>query len=219
MKPLHILMFLVALLVSPLLALLAWTFNPLAPAVAWMLSGWQDELLGRFAFMAVVNTLSTTLTNLDAAQVTHAASYIDGSKIREKIETLETANGDSVGSTYRFFRVPSWARVTDLILDSDDIGTTTAADFGLYRTAADGGAVVDADFFASAVVLNGGALANQNITHESAVVDAADYGKRIWEQLGLSADPQVEYDVAATLTGAADAAATMTLRIRYSDGN
>lgn len=164
--------------------------------------------------MAVVNTKSTTITNLDAAQVTHAKAYASGGAIKEWVETLETANGDSIASVYRFFRVPSWIRVTDVILDSDDIGTTTIADFGLYDTAANGGAVVDADFFGSAVSLKDGALANSNITKESAVVDIANSGKRLWEQLGLSADPQKYYDVCATLTAAADAAGTITLRLR-----
>jgi hypothetical protein len=166
---------------------------------------------------AVVNTKSTTITNLDAAQVKRASAFANGAPLKEFIETVEIANGDSVGSTFRFFRVPSWMRVSELIGDWDDIGTTGAADFGLYKTAADGGAVVDADFFASAVVLNTGALANQQLVHESAVVDLPNYGKRIWEQLGLTEDPKIYYDVVATLTGAADAAGTLTLRLRGTE--
>lgn len=164
---------------------------------------------------AVVNTKSTIITNADAGDLN--PDYQSRGKVRESIATLETVNGDSIGSTFRFSRVWSGWRVTDVILDSDDIGATTVADFGLYRTALDGGAVVDADFFASAVSLSGGALANSNITHESAVVDLPNYGKRLWEQLGLSADPGVWYDVVATLTAAADAAGTITLRVRSAE--
>jgi hypothetical protein len=185
-----------------------------AAALASPLKAYHDNHL---AMYAVVNTKSTTITNLDAAQVVRAKAFANSAPIKEWIETLETVNGDSIASTYRFFRVPSWLRVSDLILDSDDIGTTTIADFGLYKTAADGGAVVDADFFASAQSLSGGALANTNITHESGVIDAANYGKRLWEQLGLSSDPQIYYDVVATLTAAADAAGTITLRLRGSE--
>lgn len=166
---------------------------------------------------AVVNTKSTTLTNLDAAQVTRAKAFANGAPIKEWIETNEIANGDSVGSTFRFFRVPSWVRVSELIGDWDDIGLTGAGDFGLYDTAANGGAVVDADFFASAVVMNTGALKDQQLVHESAVVDLPNYGKRLWEQLGLTADPQKYYDVVLTLTGAADAAGTVTLRLRGTE--
>jgi hypothetical protein len=169
--------------------------------------------------MAVVNTKSTLVTNADSTTQTLNAMSNDGGKLRSKIGTLEAVSGDSIGSTYRLVRVPSNARVDAVLLTSDDIGTTTIADFGLYRTAADGGAVVDADFFGSAVNLSSGALAKTDITYESAVVDAANHGKMLWEQLGLSADPRVMYDVTATLTAAADAAGTITLRVNYVDGN
>lgn len=166
---------------------------------------------------AVVTVKSTTITNLDAAQVVRAKAFSNGATLKEWIETNEVANGDSAASKYIFFRVPSWLRVSELIADTDDIGTTTTADIGLYRTAADGGAVVDADFFASAVVWNAGALANQQVVHESGVIDLPNYGKRLWEQLGLTADPQVYYDVVATLVGAADGAGTITLRLRGTE--
>ena len=167
--------------------------------------------------MAVVNTKSTTLTNLDAAQVVKAKAFANGAPLKEWIETVLHASGDSIGSTYRYFRVPSWTRVSELLVDSPDIGTTGIADIGLYRTAADGGAVVDADFFASALALSGGALANSQAAHESGVVAVADYGKRLWEQLGLAADPQTYYDVVMTLTAAHDAAGNVTLRLRGTE--
>jgi hypothetical protein len=168
--------------------------------------------------MAVVNTKSTTITNLEASPIVLTNPLKSRGRLRESIETLETANGDSIASTYRFLRVHSSWRISDVILDSDDIGTTTIADFGLYKTTGDGGAVVDADFFASAVSLKDGALANTNITKESGVVDIANSGKALWEQLALTTDPGLFYDVTATLTAAADAAGTITLRVRYVDG-
>lgn len=175
------------------------------------------EPISGLTMAAVVAVKSTTITNLDAAQVVRAKAFANGAALKEWIETNEVANGDSAASTYRFFRVPSWVRVSELLIDSDDIGTTTTGDIGLYRTAQDGGAVVDADFFASAVVLNAGALANSQAAHESAVIDLPNYGKRLWEQLALTADPQVYYDVAVTLVGAADAAGSITLRLRGTE--
>lgn len=138
--------------------------------------------------MAVVNTLSTSVTNNDGKYLNPA--YKGGGLVRQMTETLEVASGDSVGSTYRFFRVWSGWRVDSMVLWSDDIGTTTIADFGLYDVAAvNGGAVVDADFFGSAVSLKDGAVSNTDITYESAVVAIENRPKRIWEQLGLTADP------------------------------
>ena len=163
--------------------------------------------------MAVVNTKSTSITNVDAGDLN--ADYKTRGPIREAVETLEAVSGDSIASTYRMVRVWSGWRVTDVILDCDAI-TTCAADIGLYRTAADGGAVVDADFFASAQSL-ATVLNSQNVTNESAVVDIANKGKRLWEMLALTADPGVWYDVVVTLTAAAGSAGTVTLRVRFAE--
>lgn len=166
--------------------------------------------------MAVLHYKSAAITNRDATPRVINNARTVGAVLRGAVGTIEAVTGDSAGSTYRFFSVPSNALVRDLLLYSDDIGTTGAADFGLYRTTADGGAVVDADFFASAVVLNAGALNGTDITHESTVFGPEDAEKPLWEALGLSSDPSIEYDVAATLTGAADAGGTITLKMGYA---
>lgn len=168
--------------------------------------------------MAVVATKSTMITNQDATPVVEAPAYQHHGRLREMVESFSIANGDSIGSTYRVLRVWSGWRISDLVLDSPDIGTTTIADFGLYQTAENGGAVVDADFFASAQSLKDGAVANTSIARESGVITIANADTRIWEQLGLSSDPKVWYDVTATLTAAADAAGEAGLRLRYVDG-
>jgi hypothetical protein len=83
----------------------------------------------------------------------------------------------------------------------------------LARTAADGGGYVDQDFFASAVAL-GSALNGTDITYEAAsgaAMDIANIEKRIWEVLGLTSDPNLEYDVLATVTTAITAAGTISL--------
>lgn len=168
--------------------------------------------------MAVENRKSNLVTNADASPVTFNKSWLDGGVLREKVSVLEAVSGDSADSVYRMFRVRSNWRVSELLLSADDIGTTTAADVGVYRTAADGGAVVDADLFGSAVSLSGGAISDVNVAHESGVYDISESEKQLWELLGLSEDPGLEYDLALTLTGAADAAGTIVAKLRYSDG-
>lgn len=166
--------------------------------------------------MATEALKSNNITNADATPVTVNNSRIDGAMERIKVATIEVSTTKDVGSTYRFVRVPSNAVITQVLLYSDDIGTTTTADFGLYRTAEDGGAVVDADFFASAVSLKDGALTASDITHESGVFNIDDAEKPLYTALGLSADPMLDYDIVATLTGASDAAGTVTLKVRYT---
>jgi len=166
--------------------------------------------------MAVVAVKSTLVTNADALPAVLNNPRVDGGFERIEVATAAITSGDNTGSTYRMFRVPSNAVVTDLRIYSPDIGTTTISDIGLYRTAKDGGAVQDADFFASALSLKDGALNGVDVLHEAAVFTIANSGKELWDALGLSADPSVFYDVALTLTADADATATVKLIGRYA---
>ena len=164
--------------------------------------------------MAVVAVKSTLITNADATPVVLNSPRVDGGSERVAVATAAITDTDSIASTYRMFRVPSNAVMTDLRIYSPDIGTTTITDIGLY--AADGGAVADADFFASAVSLKDGALNGVDVLHESAVFSIANSGKELWDALGLTSDPGVFYDVTLTLTAAADATGTVKLVGRYT---
>lgn len=166
--------------------------------------------------MAVENLKSSVITNADATPVVLNNARLAGAPVREAIGTKQASASASIGSTYRLARIPSNARISEVILSCDAFDTTGAADVGIYQTADNGGAVVDADFFASAVVLTT-ALPNTAVTHESGVFGIEDVEKPLWEALGLTADPQRDYDVALTLTAANGAGATpdVTLRVRY----
>ncbi len=166
--------------------------------------------------MAVVAVKSTLVTNADATPAVLNNPRVDGGYERIEVSTVAITSGDTTASTYRMFRVPSNAVMTDLRIYSPDIGTTTIADIGLYRTAKDGGAVQDADFFASALSLKDGALNGVDVLHEAAVFTIANSGKELWDALGLTSDPSVFYDVALTLTADADATGTVKLIGRYA---
>ena len=166
--------------------------------------------------MAVEARKSSLITNADAVPAVLNNPRVDGGFERIEVATVAITNADSTGSTYRMFRVPSNAVMTDLRIYSPDIGTTTIADIGLYRTAKDGGAVQDADFFASALSLKDGALNGVDVLHEAAVFTIANSGKELWDALGLTSDPSVFYDVTLTLTGDADATGTVKLIGRYT---
>lgn len=159
--------------------------------------------------MAVVNTKSTVVSNGDALPAIITTAQLGDGRMRQKRGVVAAVSGDDIGSTFRFFRVKSNDIMAKLMLSCDAI-TTCAADVGLYQKASAGGAVVDADFFASAQSL-ATAVSNLDITRESGVVTVANMEKPIWEALGLTADPQVEYDVVATLTAAAGSAGGIAL--------
>lgn len=166
--------------------------------------------------MAVVNTKAAALTSADATSQTLVSPKVMGAPLRIATGTAELANGDSIASTIRLCRVPSRARVHRVLIGCDAI-TSGAADVGVYRVAADGGAVVDADLFASAQSIASAIVINTDITHESGVYGVEDVEKPLWEAAGLSADPQCWFDVVATLTAAAAAAGTLTLHVVYAD--
>jgi len=167
--------------------------------------------------MAVENLKSSAITNADATPLVLSNARIMAGAMREAIGTKQASASASIASTYTLCRIPSNARISEVILSCDAFDTTGAADVGVYQTAEHGGAVVDADFFASAVVLTT-ALPNTAVTHESGVFGIEDVEKPLWEALGLTADPFRDYDVALTLTAANGAGATpdVTLRVRYA---
>lgn len=164
--------------------------------------------------MAVEARKSSLITNADAVPAVLNNPRIDGGFERVKVATADVTNLDSIGSTYRLFRVPSNAVMTDLRVYCPAI-TTAATDIGLYRTAKDGGAVVDADLFTSAQVLTS-ALAGTDVLHESGIFSLANSGKELWEALGLTSDPSVFYDVTMTLTAAAGSTGVVKVIGRYS---
>ena len=164
--------------------------------------------------MAVVVLESTVITNRDASPKVISNSHMSKGDFQEAVGYLESTAADSVGSTYLMCSIPSNARVSQVLLSCDAMGATGAVDVGLYQSTLNGSAVVDADFFASAAVTTS-ALTNSDVTHESGVFGIEDSEKRVWEALGLSADPFVEYDVVLTATAVNADAASVVLKVRY----
>jgi len=158
---------------------------------------------------------SGSITNRDATPKVLNNSAVVGGQLVSAVGTLELTASSDPGSTYRMFQIPSNALVHELKIYSDDVGATGDIDVGLYKNTADGGAVVDADFFASALDINAAALNGVDITHESGVFGLEDAEKPLWSALGLSSDPALIYDVVCTTTEAAGTGGTVTLKCKY----
>lgn len=161
--------------------------------------------------MAVVTRKTTAITNADSTPVVLNNPGMSHQFLRQQAGTLETVAGDSVGSKYVIARVPSNARMDSIRL-FNDADATLAADVGVYAA---NGAVVDADFFASAVAFSAASTVGVDVTHESGVFNIDDVDKPLWQALGLTSDPCVLYDIALTLTGAATGAATISAKVSY----
>lgn len=121
----------------------------------------------------------------------------------------------SITSIIRLVQVPSNAIVTGLGLSSG-AQTAGAFDVGVYRTNKDGGAVVDQDFFATAVSC-ALAVVNTDILNESTTNTLAKQSQPLWQAVGMSADPKSDLDIALTVatTDVTTGTGAIALRVRY----
>lgn len=157
---------------------------------------------------AIVTVKSSQITNGDATPVRINPAYTAASRIIERVGVLAFANGDSATSVYRFTRIRSIDRVSEIVLDCDALGAACSISVGLHDV--NGGAVVSAALFMAATVL---AAAQVKLNALSAVLPA-NREKRVFELLGLAADPQKEYDVTITVVVATAAAGSIALQVR-----
>lgn len=190
-------------------------------ALGWVLEPFEGHLHAIIGTrFAVVTLKSTAITNADATPIVFNSPSVEKGNERISRAVVAIGNGDSIGSTYRIARVRSSDKVNALLFWAPDIGTTTAGSVGLYDTTANGGAVVSAAFYASAVAFNAGPYNAVDVTYQALAAGGslANGEKRIWEALGLAVDPMKDYDIAITLTGAADAAGTMHWQVGFTSG-
>lgn len=168
--------------------------------------------------MATVSVSSTQITNRDASPKVRSNSRISRGALLCSMGVCATSAADDIGSKYILCSIPSNARVAQLLLSNSSLGTAGAANVGVWQTTENGGAVVDADFFASAVALTS-AQSNVDITTEAnganASIGKEDMEKPLWEILGLSADPKRDYDIVAQLSTASVDAGYIAMQAVY----
>ena len=131
----------------------------------------------------------------------------------------DTANGDVI----RLCKVHSSDRIHKLVMSSGDSGTAGTIDLGLYDLPDDPdgsgiGSAVDDNLFASAIDVNTAAL-SQVDQFDEAALDDFDRGKQVWELLGLSSDPQKEYELCATMDAGSTQAFEFLLEVEWSPGS
>jgi len=172
--------------------------------------------------MAVVNVKSTLVTNADATPVVLSSSYQAFGNDTNETGVCAVAASDSAASVYRFFRIPSNARIIDLQVMNDALTSGTSYKGGVLFTAGDGGGVAvtgsDAILFSAlslvaarsawtsvyfpAIAAGSGAVANTTL--------------RIWELLGLTADTFKLYDLAITAVTPSSVLGNVALQLTYA---
>ncbi len=153
---------------------------------------------------------STSITNLDAGTINPAG--LEEGRIFVARETITSGTSDATGSDYRFFKVhSSWSFVACQLVHGDGGDTNSNIDLGLYNR---GSTAVDINCF----------ISNQDFSSatDSGLVLAPLTGtartvQNFWELTVAGSDPDVWYDVCATLnTAASDAAVTVYCQMWYT---
>lgn len=173
--------------------------------------------------MAVVDRSSTPIANQALVPIVknNPSATAKGAFLKSARGRVVNAADDSANSIHRFVQVPSNANVRKLFFKTGDATTAGAINVGLYQTVENGGAVVDADLFISALDLTGGPMLDDvNRLFESTEYTEAESMLPLWEVLGLTADPNIIYDVAATISTTYNGAALgQIMEIQYADHN
>lgn len=169
--------------------------------------------------MAVANTKSTAVSNMDATPRVISSSFISGGQTQAAVGMVEVAAADDNASVYRMVRIPSSARILRLEVLNDAIAGGTSYDLGLYETAhyltdaVTAGAAVNDDVFATAIDMTVARSLPLDAMFE--VLDIVDVEKRVWELAGLSADPMRQYDICFTADTVGTGAGTLVLRAEW----
>jgi len=164
--------------------------------------------------MGVVNTKSASITNRDASPPVQNGAATDGGFARISVGTVAVAAADDNDSVFRFCRVPSNAVIHSIMRFNDAIAGATDYNFGLHQTAANGGAAADDNYFADAVDINAGTVLG--VEQRFTTANITGCGLRVWEMLGLTADPGRDYDITASGVAVGSAAGDITLRVTWS---
>lgn len=147
--------------------------------------------------MAVDLTLkSASITNDDAVPSVLNTAGQGAAAPMQTIDDYKTVPAAlSITSRIRLVRLPTACKVKSVVFESEAQGAGKF-DLGLYY--APDGAVVDADFFASAIDTASLVLPTE-VVNESAQYSLNERVLPLWQAAGLSSDPGGFFDVTATV--------------------
>lgn len=177
--------------------------------------------------MAVDHVKSTPITNLDASPVVQNTAGEGGPAPLKSISSGDVIGiaSSSINATYQFVRVPSNAKVKQVLFDSE-AQAAGAVDIGVYyATDGEGGkptallaaAAISQALFASAVALTS-ASQTTDVTNESGTYTPAKRNQPLWQAAGLSSDPGGYFDIVGTLTTAlTTGTGKMGMTVNYTD--
>ena len=165
--------------------------------------------------MAVVNAKSLAVANADASVQTLSPSYLSEAKAVRMIGTIAKAASDNDGSTYRIARLHSSWRVSSIWLYNDAFTAAAAWGLGLYSTAANGGAGVSSQCYFTGWAPTAASLVGSEFAFGAGARSPSKIGQQVWADAGLTADPNLFYDLVLTAATAGAIAGNISWNIEY----
>jgi len=161
---------------------------------------------------------SSQIASLVASPSKRTDVRTNGGRLRTKTAIIAFAGTQSATDVVRYFRVKSGDVITSLQMSTlASITGMTDVNFGLHSI--NGGAAVDDNLFKDARSLAALILNEELRVGAASALTIATSEQAVYELLGLAEDPNLEYDVTATLVAAGSNVNTMSLRMTYTAGD
>lgn len=169
---------------------------------------------------------STLLTNRDATPKVFTDAYLSGGLLEETQGSVKTGASDTANSYYRLVQVPSNARLSTLQWQSDALGSGCIVDVGVFYpsyipvgggnflASTLSGTIIGTSFFATGLTAPG-TNALTEITNQSGNYLIPLQETPLWNVLGLTADPEIDFDIGFVTRVATAAAGYVGLKARY----
>lgn len=161
--------------------------------------------------MAVVNTKAANLTDLDANPPVHPDVTVNGARQRAIVDTVALAAADDDNSVYRLARVHSSWIIPSIRLFNDTITAGTDFNLGLYEV--DTGAAVAESAYADAISLATASTVGVEVAYENRDINKIQ--QRVWQDAGLTADPNKYYDLCLKGITVGSAAGDVSVIVTY----
>jgi hypothetical protein len=171
--------------------------------------------------MAVVNVKSPLISNYDAQPRILSSGYLAGANDIVQCGVIACGATDSAASVYRVGWLPSGARIEDIQIQNDANTGGTSYKLGVLFSTNDGGGTVvtfSDQIFASAITMASARNVWTSIYNPSILSAGGlpvNCALRVWELLGLAADPYKEYHLAWTAVAPGSAGGNIATQLTY----
>lgn len=171
---------------------------------------------------------STLISNRDATPKVLSDSFLSNGFFSETIGSVKIGSSDPAGTFYRLIQVPSNARLTQLYWQTDTIlSNSCRLDVGVwyptvlpvgganFLAAGSSGAFIGTSFFANGLNPSAAIIALTDITNQSGNYLVPLQETPLWNVLGFTSDPEIDFDMGISVAVANSVAGYVGLKARY----